>query len=184
MDITKEQRSAEMEAICAKMGLALSMLHGIEEQFAQAWLFGVNDKTKRKHKDVNELRAKRDQMTFGALIAAMKEKWSLDPTLEEFLDDFLEERNTFVHRLTSIEGFGMARKKDRERLERRVDIFLDMTFEAHRIFSVALNASIEFSRDYIQREKGIEIESPLSEKQHRDIGEFMSLVEIRRKPEA
>ena len=118
-------------------------------------------------------------MTFGALISTMKEQWQLHPALEQFLDEFLQERNTFVHRLTTLDGFGLVRKRDRERLERRVDRFLDMAFAANQLFSAAQDASLSFAQNWLKEHKGIDVGVEFPEHAEREITSFLALVDLK-----
>jgi len=173
----------DMQEVCAKMGLCLAMLHEIEDKFAKSILFGLNERDKRKGRPFKEVWASRDEMTFGRLVMIMKEKWNLNPELEEFLETFVKERNVFVHRLTSAKGFSLRSKRDRKRLEKRVDRFMELAFVANRLFTSALYTSIDFTQDWLKKTRGIDAGVRFPAEVQERIADFLELVDPKPVPD-
>jgi hypothetical protein len=90
--VMKSRSSKEaMQESFAVLGLAIHLLHEIENHFSQATLLGLAEKQKRKHQSINDMWAARDRMTFGQLVPLFKEDWDLQPEFEFVLDKFVEE---------------------------------------------------------------------------------------------
>ena len=126
MGMTKEERLEEMEEVWAMMGLTLTIFHEIEYHLSQAFLLGINEKARRQDKKIKELLSDREKMTFGRMIGVMKEEWSLHPIFEMFIDAFVKERNIFIHKLTSLDGYNVLYKRDRNRLKKRLEGFIEV----------------------------------------------------------
>jgi hypothetical protein len=110
-------------------------------------------------------------MTFGQLVSHFKEDWSLEPDFERLLDQFVEERNQVVHRITTLNGFGVATARERKKLNARLGAFINTAFFMHKVFHGAYLASNEFARDWLKSSKGIDIPLVTPEEwiDHRDL---------------
>ncbi len=170
---------AEMKDVFALMGLTLSILHEIEEDFSRAFLFGMTERDKKKGKTFGELLEDRDHMTFGRMVSIMKEKWELDPLLELFFDTFVKERNIFIHKLTKMDGYGIFGKAKRKKLAKRVDLFFRLTLMARKLFSSAFDATICFSKYHMEEYKKIDVDFQVPEEIMQEVSEFMSLLKPR-----
>ena len=170
---------AEMKDVFGKMGLTLSILHEIEEDFSRAFLFGMTERDKKKGKTFGDLWEDRDHMTFGRMVSIMKEKWELDPVLELFLDTFVKERNIFIHKLTKMDGYGLFGKRKRKKLARRVDFFFRLTLIARKLFASALDATMCFGKYYIEKREKIDIGLQFPEEIIQEVSGFMSLLKPR-----
>jgi hypothetical protein len=170
---------AEMKDVFAIMGLTLSILHEIEEDFSRAFLFGLSERYRKKGKNYDDFWEDRDHMTFGRMVSIMKEKWELDPVLELFLDIFVKERNIFVHKLTKMDGYGLFGKRERKKLAKRVDLFFQLALTAKKIFSSALDATMCFGKYYLGKYKKIDIDLQFPEEIMQEVSGFMSLLKPR-----
>jgi hypothetical protein len=81
----------------------------------------------------------KQQKTLGALLRALRDRVSVDTDFDSLLTDFLHERNRFVHRLFTEEGFGINELKDAPRIREFVDSLTHRT----TIVLAAFHAFIE-----------------------------------------
>jgi hypothetical protein len=170
------RREVETEEAWGMMGCALTLLHEIERDLAQAIFVGLTPKQKKKYPTVNALQEARAKMTFGQLVGIMKEQWHLTGEFDEFINNFVEERNHLVHDLTELPGFGVARKRDRVRLAQRVGRFVQMAFIARRVFRGANFASVDFMRHWVKTQKGVDVPIELSAEAEDRIEDFFSIL--------
>jgi hypothetical protein len=105
MSNKRSELSQESLDALALMGLALCVVHEIEDYLAQAVVLGITDRERTRSMTVKEYLAQRERMTFGQLVAKLKDAWELDSELEQFLDLFVKRRNLLVHGLTVQKGF-------------------------------------------------------------------------------
>lgn len=179
----KQAQKQDMQDVCAMMGLALTLLHEIEQELAEAFYVGLTEKQKKKHPTVNDLIAARSKMTFGQLVNLMKEQWQLDHGFDRFLDAFVDERNQFVHSLTTQEGFGILRKRDRNRLRKRLGHFINQAFLAKRLFRAARYTTVDFAQYWLKKHEGVDLNLPKIPEIEREIDVFLGLLgELRSNP--
>lgn len=137
----RQQRVDEMTEILGLMGMGLLVVQEIESDLAFSFVFGMSDRQRRTDRTVADLWVERDRMTFGQLLAALRGWWEPDPVLDEFLDGFLQARNMFIHRITRLEGHDLRYKRGRQRLNRKLQAFLNMAFVARELFKSARRAT-------------------------------------------
>jgi hypothetical protein len=177
--MSSEPSRAEVQETFALLGFAIHILHQIEEHFAQATLLGLSEKQQRKHSTINDLWNARERMTFGQMVLHLKEDWILEPAFEKQLDAFVAERNIVIHRLTSLEGYGVESPNELAALKERTAAFIEQEFLMSKFFHGAYLASNEFARQMVKEHDGMDIplETPDEWKQNRDL--FLSLVTYR-----
>ncbi len=181
--MTHPVQRKEMEEVFALMGVALATLHEIERDFANSVLVGLTNRQRKKHDTVQDLLEARSKMTFGQLVGHMKEQWTLKPEVEFFIDTFLKERNAFIHGLTTLDGYNPRHKRQRARLRKRVETFIEMSLLARRIFRAANYASIDFAQWWLTQH-GVEHEPlPRVESIEDDIDSFLEMLGDQREPE-
>ena len=171
----KEQQFSEMSDIWGLMGLSLTVLHEIEENFSEAFFLGLNERDRRRGTTFSELRKTREKMTFGRMISIMREEWELHPLFDAFISFFAEERNFFIHKLTATKGYNIRLKRDRERLKKRVVFFLNMTLLAEEIFRTAFWASVEMAKILVEEKDGKKIPLEIPDEIKTDISTFLQL---------
>ena len=166
----------EMEEVFALMGIALATLHEIEKDFVSSFLVGLTERQKKKHVTMQQLLEAREKMTFGQLVNHMKEQWTLKPEVEYFIDSFLQERNTFIHGLTALDGFNPRYKRQRAKLRKRVEHFIEVALLARRIFRAAYYASNDFAQWWLREHQGVNIDLPANEDIKDEIAFFLELL--------
>jgi hypothetical protein len=151
MSVKRSELSEESLDALAMMGLALRVVHEIEDYLAQAFVLGITDRERTRSMTVNEYLAQRERMTFGQLVAKLKAAWELDPELEQFLDLFVKRRNLLVHRLTIQKGFDPETKAGANRLRKWLGSFLKLAFVAHRLIRGGWTFSVEAARNLVEK---------------------------------
>jgi hypothetical protein len=63
------------------------------------------------------------QKTLGSLIRTLKERADIHPKFEDVLAQFLEGRNTFVHKLSRQPGFDMHSEAERDEIWKFLEIY-------------------------------------------------------------
>jgi hypothetical protein len=125
---------------------------------------------------MEELLEARNKMTFGQLVSHMKEQWILKPEVGQFIDFFLQERNTFIHGLTALEGYNPRYKQQRVKLKHRVLQFMEMALLARRIFRAANFASNDFASSWLKEHKDVDIKLPHDPNIQEEIDFFLELL--------
>ncbi len=141
----------------AGLGLAVHLLHQIEQYFAEATLLGLTSKQRSKHATFNDMWAAQDRMTFGQLVLLFKEDWSLDPDFEEQLDWFVGERNLIIHRLSALADYNLTTESGRNQANARVANFIEAAYPMLRIFRGAYLVSNDFKRDWLKTHERVDI---------------------------
>ena len=144
------------------LGLGLTLLHEIEDNFAKSLLFGLNERDRQAGRTFAELQKSREEMTFGRMAAILKEEWRLHPLFEWFLDFFVNERNLFVHKLTRLHGYGLLRRRERQRLKKRLIAFVQIAMGARELFESAMFASAHLAMNILRNksEEAKDLELP------------------------
>lgn len=173
MGMTKEERLEEMEEVWTMMGLTLTIFHEIEYHLSQAFLLGINERARRQNKTIKEIMSDRGKMTFGRMIGVMKEEWSLHPIFEMFIDAFVKERNIFIHKLTTLDGYNVLYKRDRKRLKKRLAGFIEVSMLAQKIFESAWFVSMAFGVRLAEKEEGKKIPFDIPPEIAEGIKEFL-----------
>lgn len=155
--MTRATPSQALRESFAGLGLAVHLLHQIEQYFAQATLLGLTSKQRSKHATFSDMWAARDRMTFGQLVLLFKEDWSLDPDFEKQLDWFVGERNIIVHRLSALDGYELTNESGRNQTNARVANFVEAAYPMLRIFRGAYLVSNDFKQDWLKTHKGIDV---------------------------
>ena len=109
-----------LEDAWPRIGLLLALLQHTEHTInvALSWVFSDTSVTLEQIASFESVRQKK---TLGALLKALHDRVNIDTDFDSFLTMFLYDRNRFVHRLFTEEGFGIHEPKDASRIREFVD---------------------------------------------------------------
>ena len=127
-----------VEDAWTRIGLLLGILQHAEHAInvSLAWVFTDQPVTLEQ---IAFFKPSKQKSTLGALLRKLRERANVDDEFDDFVTTFLEDRNRFVHRLFTEDGYNLSEAKDVAHIREFVDSLTDRS----TIVLAAFHAFIE-----------------------------------------